>query len=79
MDRQELMNELSGLWKRARVISAGSAPWRFEIEVPGEDKRILIINEKWASTAEVADVLRLAEPLPPGEHLITKEGRVHTV
>jgi hypothetical protein len=40
--------------------------------------RLLVISEKWASDAEVEDVIKLVRGLPPGEHLITREGRLHT-
>lgn len=79
MDRQELMNGLSSLWEESIISGSEFAPWSFAIDAPGEEKRRLTIGEKWASEAEVEDVLLLAEGLPPGEHLITSEGRLHTI
>ncbi|MDB5874639.1 MAG: hypothetical protein JWQ07_4081 [Ramlibacter sp.] len=78
MDRQDLMNRLSALWAGSTVTSSQFAPWSFGIEVPGHGVRLLVISEKWASDAKVEDVIRLARGLQPGEHLITREGRLHT-
>lgn len=71
MDRQEVMDELSDIFKPAQVWAVGDS-WSFRIDtVPA---RVLTVNKSFADHATPERLRELVKSLPGGDALINQRG-----
>ncbi len=75
MDRQEVINELSHLFKPAKVWATTDS-WSFFIETT--PIRVLTVNAEFASTATAERLREIVEAMPEGNALVTQAGTLIT-